>query len=137
MDMTATSLDRYLNKVTCGDCLELMRELPDESVDLVVTDPPYGVGYKKKGDVIKCQIVRGRERVHPTQKPLELLTTLLKATEDTKQIVLDPFLGSGTTAVAAERLGRQWIGFEISPEYCAIAEARIVKERAQLKIGGL
>ena len=36
-------MDRWLNKIICGDCLEVMRELPDKSVDLVVTDPPYNI----------------------------------------------------------------------------------------------
>ena len=50
-------------------------------------------------------------------------------------IILDPFLGSGTTAVACERLGRRWIGIEISKEYCDIAVKRIDLERSQLKLG--
>ena len=41
------------------------------------------------------------------------------------ETILDPFLGSGTTAVAAKKLGRHFLGFEISPEYCKIAEERI------------
>jgi DNA modification methylase len=49
-------------------------------------------------------------------------------------IVLDPFLGSGTTAVACEKLGRKWIGCEISEKYCSIAARRIASEAAQLKL---
>ena len=49
-------------------------------------------------------------------------------------IILDPFLGSGTTAVAAIRTGRQFIGFEIDPHYCAIAERRIRDEQAKIPI---
>ena len=45
--------------------------------------------------------------------------------------VFDPFLGSGTTAVAAKKLGRHFLGFEISPEYCKIAEERIALVEAQ------
>jgi len=48
-------------------------------------------------------------------------------------IVLDPFMGSGTVAVVAERLNRRWIGIEINPEYCEIAKRRILKETRQLK----
>jgi len=48
--------------------------------------------------------------------------------------VLDPFLGSGTTAIACERLGRRWTGCEISLEYARLAEARIARERAQIKL---
>jgi len=49
-------------------------------------------------------------------------------------IVLDPFMGSGTVAVVAERLGRRWIGIEINSEYCEIAKKRILKETRQLKL---
>ena len=49
-------------------------------------------------------------------------------------IVYDPFMGSGTTAVACEMENRQWIGSEITPEYCAIAQKRIDAERNQLKL---
>ena len=45
------SWERFINKVTCGDCLELMKEIPDGAVDLVVTDPPYGVKKAEWDDV--------------------------------------------------------------------------------------
>ncbi len=51
------------------------------------------------------------------------------AAESEPGLVLDPFLGSGTTAVAAERLGRDWLGIELNPEYVALAQERIVRER--------
>lgn len=50
------------------------------------------------------------------------------------ETVLDPFLGSGTTAIACERLKRKWIRIEISEEYCKIAVKRIEAERKQLKL---
>ncbi len=62
---------------------------------------------------------------HPTQKPEELLRTILLASSNVGDIVLDPFLGSGTTAVVAEQLQRRWLGCEISPEYCQWAAQRI------------
>ncbi len=49
-------------------------------------------------------------------------------------IILDPFLGSGTTAIAAIRTGRRFIGIEISPEYCKIAQKRVDAELAQTRI---
>ncbi len=64
---------------------------------------------------------------HPSQKPLELITKLILLSTDVGDVVLDPFLGSGTTAVAAEQLGRSWLGVEISPEYCAIAQQRLAE----------
>jgi len=63
-----------------------------------------------------------KRALHPTQKPLSLMLQLLKVESD---IILDPFLGSGTTAVAAKELGRKFIGIEISEEYCKIAVKRL------------
>ena len=71
---------------------------------------------------------------HPTQKPLEVMERLVEMLSVKNNIVLDPFLGSGTTAVACAKLGRQFIGFEISPEYCAVANERI---KAVLNQGNL
>lgn len=64
---------------------------------------------------------------HITVKPLELIEKLVNMTipKIEGNIVIDPFLGSGTTAVAAEKLGIDWIGIEINPEYVQIAEKRI------------
>jgi len=62
---------------------------------------------------------------HPTVKPLALMEYLVKLVSREGAIVLDPFLGSGTTALAAKRLGRHFVGVELSEEYCAIARKRI------------
>lgn len=62
---------------------------------------------------------------HPTQKPEKLLAKLLLASSRPGDVVLDPFLGSGTTAAAAKKLGRQFVGIEIDREYCCLAQRRI------------
>lgn len=62
---------------------------------------------------------------HPTQKPEKLIAKLLLASSDEEDVVLDPFLGSGTTAVVAEKLRRRWIGIELEQEYCALAQKRL------------
>jgi site-specific DNA-methyltransferase (adenine-specific) len=62
---------------------------------------------------------------HPTQKPEELLRKLVLASSNANDLVIDPFLGSGTTAVVAEQLGRKWKGCDISFEYCQWAAQRI------------
>ncbi len=202
-----------------ADCRDILPSIPDKSIDLVLTDPPYGVSFKKKGepymigdhinplpwlypnlhkilkddgavfafssmsyvtesllsfqtyfklhniiiwdkinpiyprskahfrlqyepilygskglhnlknkksgDVIQCQIPRGNIRKHPTQKPVDLIKTILNSTLDTKEIILDPFLGSGTTAYCAKKLGRKCIGIEIEEKYCEIAAKRL------------
>ena len=75
------------------------------------------------------------ERVeHPTQKPLEIIQRMLLASCPENGVVLDPFMGSGTTAIAARRCGRQFVGFELNPEYCAIIEARLLSAEAELQV---
>ena len=64
---------------------------------------------------------------HVTQKPVDLVANIIKHSSNEGDIVLDMFLGSGTTAVAAKQLGRRWIGIEISSDYCHIAEERLVE----------
>ena len=66
---------------------------------------------------------------HPTQKPEKLLSKLILASSDPGAVVLDPFAGSGSTAVTAKKLGRHYIGVERSPQYCVWAELRL--ERAE------
>ena len=70
-------------------------------------------------------VVRGTTRVHQTQKPEALLMELVNDFTDPGDLILDPFMGSGTTLVAAKRLGRRAIGIEINPTYCAAAVARL------------
>ncbi len=62
---------------------------------------------------------------HPTQKPLEIIERMVKASCPPGGVVLDLFMGSGTTAVAAKRCGRQFVGFELNAEYCAVIESRL------------
>lgn len=69
---------------------------------------------------------------HPAPFPLQFAKDHIYSWSNTGDIVLDPFSGSGTTAKAAKELERQYIGFEINPEYCKIAEARTAQEVLQL-----
>jgi DNA modification methylase len=219
--------EKYLNRIVQGDCLELMRELPDKCVDAVVTDVLYGVNggsgtigksrnnkhaYDMCEDteeyILTCCVPAIRESIrvakrviftpgpkylchypnpdsfgvfyqpattalqkwgradaqpifyygidpnvgktitfcsfvmterpelngHPCPKPINTWKELIYKASNEGDIILDPFLGSGTTAVAALRTGRQFIGMEISPEYCAIAQKRVDAELAQTKL---
>ena len=74
---------------------------------------------------------------HPTVKPINLMVHLIKLVTPQGGVILDPFLGSGTTAIAAESMMVKWVGCELSPEYAAIAEARIAAETAQGKLQGI
>ena len=215
-----------IDRIYCGDCLDFMREMPDKGVDLVLTDPPYGIGeaagknlsrqgYGLAGakdygnldwdnarvsdDVVsqmcrvsKNQIVFGgnyyadlldptscwlvwdkdngendfadcelawtsfktavrkfkwrwngmlqedmrhkEERIHPTQKPVPLFMQILEKYSKPGDLVLDPFLGSGTTAIACLRTGRHFIGIEKHEPYFIMAQERIDKERAQVRL---
>ena len=206
-----------LNKIYNENCLETMSRMEDNSIDLVLTDPPYGIGEAKKNHksrgklavakdygshnwdneipsaeifkeifrISKNQIIFGGNyfvehlknsscwivwdkdngssdfadcelawtsfksatrlkkhrwagmlqedmsnkeyRFHPTQKPLPLFKWILNSYAKPGQLVYDPFLGSGTTAVACKDLGMNYIGSELSLEYCDIAESRLAQ----------
>jgi len=222
-------MDRWLNKILLGDCLDIMREMPDKCVDLVLTDPPYGIDAgsgtavyivnkkwgqdhekrrnittgdwdKKRPDkayfdeikrVAKNYIIWGgnyfsdylegspcwivwdkcngdsffadgelaatsfntklricrklsqgfikskddkEDRIHPTQKPVSLFEWILKLYSKPGDIILDPFLGSGTTVAACINLERQYIGIEISPDYVLASQQRIKKATEQRRL---
>ena len=201
----------------CIDCLEAMKAIPDGAVDAVITDPPYGIGYKSHhensieyelihgddkpfdpspilgrwNDVIlwggnnfadflpvggwivwdkRCCIeadrimgssfelawcsrltvfkmirvlhggaknadapngdVANQPRYHPTQKPIAVMLPCLEVFPKAATI-LDPYAGSGSTLIAAKKLGRHFLGFEISPEYCEITRRRLAEIDAQ------
>jgi len=65
-----------------------------------------------------------RSAEHPTMKPVELVSIMLTNSSRSGDLVLDPFLGSGTTMIAAERLGRRCYGMEIEPRYVDVAVRR-------------
>ena len=190
--------DDFINKIICGDCLEVMKEMPDKSVNFTFADPPYGINkaewdkqfdnrfideilrISKKGIAITCgqeniaecilslkdeykgilsarnkngmtynkigfgnwipvilagNIKRGQDFFefkikgykpnHPSPKPIQFMEKIIERFTEPNDIVFDPFLGSGTTAVACKSLGRRYIGIEISPEYCDIARKRV------------
>ncbi len=192
----------FINKIINGDCLEVMKSIPDKSIAMVLTDPPYGIGkdygnnsdemfnkewfeeakrvshgmgftpgivnmfkfpqpdwvmcwYKpgamsrtkygfnsgepiliydlppstKEPDVIRSPITFQKEvGNHPTPKPIELFKKMVLRFTKPGDVVLDPFLGSGTTAKACHELGRNYIGIEINPDYCKIAEQRLKQQ---------
>lgn len=66
---------------------------------------------------------------HPSQKPIELISKLIECASDPGDVVLDPFLGSGTTAVVAESLGRNWVGIELNEEYIELTRQRLAAAR--------
>ena len=85
------------------------------------------VGYNPKDVWSVSRLHREhRERAdHPTQKPLEIVERMVKASCPPGGVVFDPFMGSGTTAVAARRCGRDHVGFELNPDYCEMIARRL------------
>jgi adenine-specific DNA methylase len=83
----------------------------------------------------RAAIVEGREQLHMTEKPLPIMEALVRDFTDPGDLILDPFAGSGTTGVAAIRLGRRFIGWEKDPKYHAIAVKRLKAAREQLELG--
>jgi len=209
-------ITEFINRILCGDCLEVLPDMPDASIDLVLTDPPYVVGYRDRtgrsiandlterwiapvfeqlyrvlkndrlcitfygwsaaptfigawceagfrivdhivftkryassaGFVRRCHeqayiLAKGRPQHpacplpdvlrwrytgnvrHPTQKAVSNLLPLIESFTAAGEVVLDPFCGSGSSLVAADIVGRRYIGIELEAEYCAVARRRL------------
>lgn len=91
-------------------------------------------GVKSFNVFSKRELYLNDGKCHPTQKPLELMERFILDATQEKDVVMDCFMGSGTTGVACKRNNRRFIGFEISEEYFEIAKERINKQRKELKI---
>ena len=185
--------------IYCADCREILKFIPDKSIDLMLTDPPYESQHLEYGDTdisflddyscrqlifwsardifplsyssvhiwskifvikattiknvysqyeriferngdgkwwrmfhakklhnqIDAQMNRDILTIHPSQKPQRIITDLILLYSDIHNLILDPFLGSGTTAYCAKKLGRKCIGIEIEERYCRIAVERL------------
>jgi hypothetical protein len=93
---------------------------------IAVTLFSNGSIYRKSKDVLRVPAATGDDAggKHPSRKPLRLLTNLIALFTSKDDLVVDPFLGSGTTLIAADREGRRCVGAEIDPLYCAEIIAR-------------
>ena len=101
------------------------------------TDPTARRRHLEQGkyyrNILSVPSLRGSSREkcgHPTQKPVALIKDLVLASTNPGDVVLDPFFGSGTTGVAADSLGRRWLGIEQDPRYVKMAEQRLAQGRA-------
>jgi site-specific DNA-methyltransferase (adenine-specific) len=93
-------------------------------------------GGKQMKDVWTGALTKPSEKTegkHPTQKPEYLLKRIVLASTEEGQVILDPFCGSGTTGVEAVRLGRQFIGIDVSEEYLQISKKRLEKVKKNAK----
>ena len=98
------------------------------------TENGRSLHYRDKEDVwdIKREYWTGDEKT-PTKLPLEIIKKLLEYSSEKKDIVFDPFLGSGQTAVVSKSLNRRFIGFEIVPDYYKFAKKRLDKDLYRIK----
>src|SRR3954451_10138396 len=100
--------------------------LPTYEVIYVIAKPKFQLVPKANayGDVWDIQ--QEMNNPHPAPFPVALIDRIISSTN--ARVILDPFMGSGTTAVAAKALGRDFIGIDISPEYCNMADERLAKQ---------
>lgn len=106
--------------------------LPTYEVIYLITKKKFKLAPKANalGDV--WEFNQEMNNTHPAPFPVDLIQRIIGST--TAKIVLDPFMGSGTTAIAAKNLGRDFIGIDISPEYCEMAEKRLEKSQEQVSL---
>ena len=112
-------------------------------VPLVRYDKTSNPKGKNPNDVWQINRVRwnSKERIrnkknkifHVSQKPIRLMRRIILATTNKKDLVIDPFLGTGTTSVACKELGRKSIGIEINKDYSNIAKTRLIKTKKLIK----
>ena len=100
--------------------------------------PPQNLILKPTGFTNFNRGRSGKEYMqYGTQKPLDLIEPLIRASCPPKALVLDPFCGCGTTVLAAHNLGRHWVGIDISPLAVDIMEKRLIRAGAQPRMGGV
>ena len=103
--------------------------LPTYEVIYLIAKPDFRLAPKANalGDV--WEFTQEMRNGHPAPFPVALIDRIIGSTN--AQIILDPFMGSGTTAIAALGLKRDYIGIELSPEYCEMAEERVAQQSQQ------
>lgn len=97
--------------------------LPTYEVIYLIAKPKFRLAAKANAHGDIWEFMQEMNNPHPAAFPVALIERIISSTH--AQIILDPFMGSGTTAVAAKRLGRRYVGIELSPEYCRMAEERL------------
>jgi site-specific DNA-methyltransferase (adenine-specific) len=97
--------------------------LPTYEVIYMICKNQFQLAERKNGVGDVWEFSQDFNNPHPAPFPVELVERIISSTN--AKVILDPFMGSGTTALAAQALGRSFIGFEISPEYCEMAKKRL------------
>ena len=110
------------------------KEKISETTNNCFTEDKVYTQYYPKA-IIEFSNASQKDKLHPTQKPLDLITKLILQSSNEGDLVLDPFMGSGTTAIACMNTNRKYIGFELDKHYCEIANERIQKALAKKEVG--
>jgi len=105
--------------------------LPTYEVIYLITKPEFKLAKKANAHGDVWEFGQESKNKHPAPFPESLIERIISSTN--ASIVLDPFMGSGTTAVVAKKLNRKFIGIDISPEYCQMAEERLINPLSVIK----
>lgn len=101
--------------------------VPSYEVIYIIAKPKFKLVPKSNHHTDVWNILPARNNPHPAPFPVELAERIIASTY--AKVVLDPFMGSGTTAIAANRLGRDFIGIDLSEEYCELAQERLLHDQ--------
>ncbi len=106
--------------------------LPTYEIIYLIAKPKFKLAEKANacGDI--WEFTQEMKNGHPAPFPVKLIDRIISSTN--AKVILDPFMGSGTTAISATNLNRNYIGIDISPEYCEMAKARIKRHAAQRRL---
>ncbi len=94
----------------------------------------FNADTKRLDDIWRVAKITGNEQIHQNQKPVDLIAKMLNIHSKENDLILDLFMGSGTTAVACHKLKRRYIGFELDKEYFDLANERLEQAKSQLSI---
>ena len=97
--------------------------LPTYEVIYLIAKPEFKLAKKANAHGDVWEFGQENKNKHPAPFPVDLIERVISSTD--AKIIIDPFMGSGTTALAAKNLNRQFIGIDISPEYCEMAQQRL------------
>lgn len=106
--------------------------LPTYEVIYLIAKPRFKLAPHANAQGDTWEFMQEMNNEHPAAFPVNLIDRIVSST--TANIVLDPFMGSGTTAVSAVNFGRSFIGIDISPEYCEMARGRVKQHQAQARL---
>lgn len=125
-----------LNQIVLGDCEQVLKSFPDNSIDLIITSPPYADSRKKTyGGIHPDDYVAWfLPKTHSATFPFGLPEWFIKLFTQGNDIVLDPFVGSGTTAIVAHQLARHYIGIELNERYHQLASDELEARKKQKRL---